>query len=112
MIIKRVDISDAPELLELYRPYVEKTAITFEYEVPSLDEFTERIVQIEQKYPYLLAKEDGMVLGYAYASAFKGRAMLVSHTLIRKVLCFMKRKVIKKLHILINAAIRWESGMI
>lgn len=65
---------DAAELLEIYRPYVENTAITFEYEVPSVEEFAERIRTTLQKYPYLAAVYEGQIVGYAYASAFKERA--------------------------------------
>lgn len=65
---------DAKELLAIYKPYVEKTAISFEYEVPSEEEFRSRITNTLKKYPYLLAvDEDGLILGYAYASAFKTR---------------------------------------
>ena len=49
---------DAEELLAIYAPYVEHTAITFEYEVPSLLEFRERICHVLEKYPYLAAEVD------------------------------------------------------
>ena len=65
--------ADAAALLAIYMPYVEHTAITFEYEVPTLAEFTERIRQTKTKYPYLVAKQDGKVLGYAYAGQFHAR---------------------------------------
>lgn len=65
---------DARELLAIYAPYVEKTAITFEYQVPSLEEFSRRIRHVLQKYPYLCARQDGRILGYAYAESFKERA--------------------------------------
>ena len=72
--IERVSISDAQEILSIYAPYVEKTAITFEYEIPSLEEFENRIRTISAKYPYIKAVNDnGEIVGYAYASAFKGR---------------------------------------
>lgn len=64
---------DAKELLEIYTPYVEQTAITFEYETPSLEEFTERIRNVKKKYPYIVAVSENEVLGYAYVSQFKGR---------------------------------------
>lgn len=54
--------------------YVEKTAITFEYETPSIEEFTQRIHDIKVKYPYIVAEEKGEILGYAYGSAFHPRA--------------------------------------
>ena len=37
---------DAQALLDLYAPYVQQTAITFEYDVPSCAEFAERIKRI------------------------------------------------------------------
>lgn len=73
IIIREVSLMDAPELVEVYRPYVEKTAITFEYEVPSVEEFTDRIKNISAKYPYLVVEQDGRIIGYAYTSAFHVR---------------------------------------
>ena len=64
---------DAEEILAIYAPYVIKTAITFEYEVPTLKEFRGRIRHTLQKYPYLVAVRDSEIIGYAYAGAFYGR---------------------------------------
>lgn len=65
---------DAERLLEIYSYYVLNTAITFEIDVPSLDEFRGRIENTLKKYPYLVAEIDGVPVGYAYAGAFVGRA--------------------------------------
>lgn len=65
---------DVPALLAIYTPYVETTAISFEYEAPSEAEFTRRMENILQKYPYLVAEVAGEIVGYAYAGAFKERA--------------------------------------
>lgn len=65
---------DAEALVKLYAPYVEKTAITFEYEVPSVEEFAGRMSRILEKYPYLAAERNGEIVGYAYAGAFHSRA--------------------------------------
>lgn len=65
---------DAPRLLEIYRPYVEHTAITFEYDTPTLEEFTSRIRQVKQKFPYLVAETADGIIGYAYAHPFHERA--------------------------------------
>lgn len=73
VIIERVEIKDAEELLSIYAPYVKHTAISFEYEVPSVEEFECRIRQISSKYPYLKAVENGHIVGYAYANTFKER---------------------------------------
>ena len=74
MIVRSAKASDAENLLNIYSYYVENTAITFEYEVPSLHEFSKRIENTLQKYPYLVLEEDGIIQGYAYASAFRPRA--------------------------------------
>ena len=47
---------DAEKLLEIYAPYVEKTAITFEYDVPTVHEFKKRIENTLERYPYLVAE--------------------------------------------------------
>ena len=65
---------DAEEILKVYAPYVEKTAITFEYEVPSVEEFRGRIENTLQHYPYLVAEDETGILGYAYAGRFQTRA--------------------------------------
>lgn len=64
---------DAEELLRLYAPYVEQTAITFEYQTPSVKEFRSRIRHTLEQYPYLAAEENGRIVGYVYAGAFKAR---------------------------------------
>ena len=66
--------SDTEELLAIYAPYVSETAITFEYTVPTHEEFRDRIRKTLAKYPYLVAVQDAEILGYAYASEFKNRA--------------------------------------
>ena len=74
MEIRAAELSDAGRLLEIYALYVKNTAITFEYVVPGEEEFRNRIRNVLEKYPYLVAVEDGKILGYAYVSAFKERA--------------------------------------
>lgn len=72
--IEKVVEEDAKELLEIYAPYVTDTAISFEYEVPSEEEFRGRIRHISMNYPYIKAVDaEGRILGYAYASTFKAR---------------------------------------
>ncbi len=73
VLIRQVRLEDAKALLAIYQPYVEETAISFEYELPSLVEFTKRIKAIQSAYPYLVLEKDGVLIGYAYASAFHER---------------------------------------
>ena len=65
---------DAPRLLKIYRPYVEDTDITFEYEVPTVAEFAQRIEEITSFYPYLVCEQNGRIIGYAYAHRQAERA--------------------------------------
>ena len=71
--IQKVEIEDAAELLSIYAPYVRDTAVSFEYEVPSCEEFRERIRTISSALPYLKAVDEKGILGYAYAGTFKNR---------------------------------------
>jgi len=64
---------DAEELLAIYAPYVENTAISFETEVPTVRTFGQRIEKTLKKYPYLKAVRGGEILGYAYTGAFIDR---------------------------------------
>ena len=71
--IREVQISDAPRLAEMYSYYVENTAVSFEYEAPTADEFVMRIKRTTEKYPYLVCVDYGKVVGYAYAGAYSTR---------------------------------------
>ena len=71
--IRTATTADAPALLDIYAPYVRETAISFEYEVPSLREFEGRVSHTLSRYPWIVAEDEGTVLGYAYASAFHPR---------------------------------------
>lgn len=66
-IIRFAKEEEAAGILSVYEPYVRETAITFECETPSLDEFRERIREISRDYPYLVCLMDGRIAGYAYA---------------------------------------------
>ncbi len=65
---------DAPALVDIYSYYILNTAVTYEYEVPSVAEFAARISRVLEKYPYLIAQRGDEVLGYAYAGTFIARA--------------------------------------
>lgn len=72
--IREVKKEDVAAILKIYNYYVLNTAITFEYEVPTKEEYLERIYNITEKYPFLVAEKDGVIVGFCYATAFKGRA--------------------------------------
>ncbi len=66
-------LSDAEDLLNIYAPYVKNTDITYEYEVPSIDEFKRRMENVLSKFPYIVAIVDDKIAGYVYASTFRQR---------------------------------------
>lgn len=74
IIVRNAAIEDAGRILEIYDYYVRNTAITFEYDTPSLDEFKGRMEKTMQHYPYLIILRDGYIEGFAYAGVFVGRA--------------------------------------
>ena len=74
MEIRLATAEDAEEILAIYAPYVRNTAITFEYDVPDVGEFCTRIETTLKNYPYLVAVEEGKIVGYVYAGAFRKRA--------------------------------------
>jgi len=65
--------ADAPAILDIYGPYITESTISFEYDVPTVAAFAERIRTIQQQFPYLVAEVDGKLLGYAYASRHRDR---------------------------------------
>lgn len=64
---------DAKEILAIYAPYINMDNITFEYEVPNIIEFRQRIAKVITKYPYIVALYQGKIVGYTYASTFRDR---------------------------------------
>lgn len=74
MIIRNACMDDANAMLAIYTPYVNQTAITFEFDAPTLEEFQHRMRSVMSKYPWLVAEENGVIMGYSYASTFKDRA--------------------------------------
>lgn len=73
MKIRLAKISDASSLLKIYSQYID-TTITFEYTLPTVSEFENRIENIIKDYPYLVCEEEGQILGYAYAHRYMERA--------------------------------------
>ena len=71
--IRSANPEDAKELLKIYAYYVTDTAISFETEVPSEEEFKVRIEEVLKSYPFIVACKDDEILGYAYLHSFVGR---------------------------------------
>jgi L-amino acid N-acyltransferase YncA len=72
--IRRALPSDAAAMIEIYRPFVEGSAVSFEEAVPTPEEFGARIESGSQTHPWFAAELDGELVGYAYASVHRARA--------------------------------------
>ena len=72
--IRKATKADAEAIQTIYAPYVRETAVSFEYDVPSVEEMAKRIEEVQKTHPWIVAEEEGKVVGYAYAHAFYGRA--------------------------------------
>ena len=73
MNIRKVNLEDAARVAEIYNYYITHTHHTFETEPLSAEEMRQRIGEVVESYPFLVAEEDGAVFGYAYATQFKLR---------------------------------------
>ena len=72
-MIRLANPDDAPAILDIYAPIVRDTPISFEYEPPSVDEMRARIEKVLAVRPWLVFEQDGVVLGYTYATTFRER---------------------------------------
>ena len=73
-VVRMATLADAPLILAIYEPYVVRTAITFEYELVTVEAFQTRMNTVMQQFPWLVYEMEGELLGYAYCSRFKERA--------------------------------------
>ncbi|MBK26836.1 MAG: GNAT family N-acetyltransferase [Halobacteriovorax sp.] len=73
MIIRNVEKKDIQGILDIYTPFILDSITTFETEVPSLEEFEKRVLETNKKFPWLVAVENDVVLGYAYGSEHRSR---------------------------------------
>ena len=71
MNIRPINLADAAQVGEIYNYYIKNTHHTFETEPLSVQETEIRIGKITENYPYLVAEENGEILGYAHAGRFK-----------------------------------------
>lgn len=74
MAIRAASPKDAQAIAAIYNPYVLHSCITFE-EVPvTADEITQRIAAVQVAgLPWLVAEDNGQVVGYAYAAPWRSR---------------------------------------
>lgn len=67
-MIRIAEERDIDAMLEIYRPYVENTTVSFEYTAPTEAEFLQRFRETTRQFPWLVWEEQGKVLGYTYAT--------------------------------------------
>ena len=73
-MIREATPADAAAIAEIYNHYILHTIVTFEEEPVAASEIASRIEEVEaSKLPWIVALRDGRVVGYAYASKWKGR---------------------------------------
>ena len=75
MKIRIAKEEDAEALLAIYAPYIEHTVITYEYDVPTVEEFRGRIRHVLERYPYLVAELNGGICICKCLSRQTGRWM-------------------------------------
>ncbi len=73
LIFKVATKEDGPELLSIYKYYVENSKVTFEIEPPTLEEFLSRMEVVQKKFPYFVAELNGEIVGFAYGNILRGR---------------------------------------
>lgn len=71
--IRFVEAQDIDTLLAIYAPYVEQSAVSFEYTTPTHSEFQQRIDKITKDYPFLVAEQQNEIIAYAYYQSFHER---------------------------------------
>lgn len=74
LIIRPATVSDTAAILDVYRNFVLNSTVTFEEEVPTLEQFRARIGEITAEHPFLVCEDGGHVAGYAYAHRHQSRA--------------------------------------
>ena len=74
IVIRQATPEDAEAVLNIYAKYVSDTTVSFEVEVPTVEEFQKRMEQIQEQFPWLVCEIDGIMAGYAYASKHAQRA--------------------------------------
>lgn len=73
MVIRLATPADAAAVAAIYAPYVAGTAACFEVAAPDATEMARRIHEVGAAYPWLVAEQDGEVLGYAYGTRHRPR---------------------------------------
>ena len=71
--IRMIEDGDVERILQIYEPYILNPPVTFEYTVPSVEDFTDRVPKIQIQYPWLVCEVDGEIAGYVYAGPYRSQ---------------------------------------
>lgn len=74
MLIRTISTGDATQVAAIYNYYIANTVVTFDEQPVTAQEMSTRIAQVTEKYPWIAGEENGRIIGYAYASAWKVRS--------------------------------------
>ena len=74
LTVRPATAADAAACATIYAPYVLETVISFELEPPTPEQMAARIAAANERWAFLVAEDDGQIVGYAYATAFNERA--------------------------------------
>ena len=73
MLIRHAAPEDAAGCLDVYAPFADDTAVSFEHEAPSLADYAQRIMRVNRTHAFLVAEHDGTIAGFAYAGVHRER---------------------------------------
>jgi len=74
LVIRDADpVRDAAACAAIYAPFVRSSPTSFEEQVPDESEMGRRITRLTTSHPWLVAEQDGVLAGYAYACAHRAR---------------------------------------
>jgi L-amino acid N-acyltransferase YncA len=72
-IIRLATIDDAAAVTDIYAPYCDGSAVSFEQCAPTVEHMQQRIGGVIAHRPWIVLDEDGVVAGYAYAGLHNDR---------------------------------------
>lgn len=73
--VRLAGTGDVPQLLKIYEQYID-TPITFEYTLPTIQDFTKRILSLTKDYPYIVCEKQGRLVGVCLCSSSYGKGSL------------------------------------
>jgi L-amino acid N-acyltransferase YncA len=73
MLIRHAAPDDAAGCLDVYAPFANDTAVSFEHEAPAVADYAQRITRVNRTHAFLVAERDGTIAGFAYAGVHRER---------------------------------------